>query len=77
MMNAEMEGINMAKSKDILTTGQVAQVCSVQTLTAQKWFDLGLLKGYILPGGKDRRIPKDELLRFMKNHKMPIPKGFE
>jgi len=67
----------MAKGKDILTTGQVAQICSVATRTAQKWYDLGLLKDYILPGGKDRRITKVELICFMKNHNMPVPKGFE
>jgi len=67
----------MAKGKDILTTGQVAQICGVSYGTVQKWFDLGLLKGYILPGGKDRRIQKAELICFMKNHKMSVPKGFE
>ena len=64
----------MAKGKDILTTGQVAKICCVSTRTAQKWFDTGLLTGYIMPGGKDRRIAKTELKRFMKKHKMPLPK---
>jgi len=36
-----------------------------------KWFDSGQLKGYRIPGSKDRRIPVDELVRFMKVHNMP------
>ena len=63
----------MAKDNDILTTGKVAKICSVSIRTVQNWFDAGLLKGYILPGGKDRRIPRKELNRFMKKYKIPQP----
>jgi excisionase family DNA binding protein len=59
------------KRKDILTTGQVAQICNVAPRTVTKWFDSGQLKGYRIPGGRDRRIPTSELLRFMKCHNMP------
>ncbi|HAL46109.1 MAG: hypothetical protein A2Y12_06690 [Planctomycetes bacterium GWF2_42_9] len=59
------------KRKDILTTGQVAQICKVAPRTVTKWFDSGQLKGYRIPGGRDRRIPTSELLRFMKSHNMP------
>ncbi|OQA02946.1 MAG: response regulator PleD [Planctomycetes bacterium ADurb.Bin401] len=59
------------KRKDILTTGQVAQICKVAPRTVTKWFDSGQLKGYRIPGGRDRRIPASELIRFMKNHNMP------
>jgi len=59
------------KRKDILTTGQVAQICKVAPRTVTKWFDSGQLKGYRIPGGRDRRIPTSELIRFMKNHNMP------
>ena len=34
-------------------------------------FDNGQLKGYRIPGSKDRRIPVNELLRFLKVHNMP------
>ncbi len=60
------------KRKDILTTGQVAQICKVAPRTVTKWFDTGQLKGYRIPGGRDRRIPAAELIRFMKTHNMPI-----
>lgn len=58
------------KNKDVLTTGDVAKICHVAPRTASKWFDEGQLKGYRLPGRKDRRIPPDELNKFMKEHNM-------
>jgi excisionase family DNA binding protein len=63
--------MNNNKRKDILTTGQVAQICKVAPRTVTKWFDTGQLKGYRIPGGRDRRIPAAELIRFMKTHNMP------
>jgi excisionase family DNA binding protein len=62
----------MHKRKDVLTTGQVAQICNVAPRTVTKWFDSGQLKGYRIPGSRDRRIPTNELVRFMKAHDMPI-----
>ncbi len=61
----------MAKGKNILTTGDVARICHVAPRTVSKWFDNGQLKGYRIPGSKDRRIPVSELIRFMKVHNMP------
>ncbi|MCF7955826.1 MAG: helix-turn-helix domain-containing protein [Phycisphaerae bacterium] len=61
----------MQKRKDVLTTGQVAQICNVAPRTVTKWFDSGQLKGYRIPGSKDRRIPTNELVRFMKAHDIP------
>ena len=68
----------MQKRKDVLTTGQVAQICNVAPRTVTKWFDSGKLRGYRIPGSKDRRIPFNELIRFMKTHSIPtdsIEKG--
>jgi excisionase family DNA binding protein len=61
----------MAKGKNVLTTGDVARICNVAPRTVSKWFDSGQLKGYRIPGSKDRRIPVNELLRFMREHNMP------
>ena len=63
----------MAKGKNVLTTGEVARICNVAPRTVSKWFDKGQLKGYRIPGSKDRRIPVSELARFMKAHNMPAP----
>jgi excisionase family DNA binding protein len=62
---------SMAKGKSVLTTGDVAKICNVAPRTVSKWFDSGQLKGYRIPGSKDRRIPLNELLRFMKANNMP------
>lgn len=40
--------------------------------TVSKWFDSGELKGYRVPGSKDRRIPVNDLIRFMRHHGMPL-----
>jgi excisionase family DNA binding protein len=60
------------KPGEILTTGQVAKICRVAPRTVSKWFDTGQLRGYRIPGSKDRRIPLAQLIRFMKVHGMPL-----
>ncbi len=60
------------KTKDVLTTGEVAKICNVAPRTVSKWFDSGALRGYRIPGSKDRRIPLNQLIRFMKQHGMPL-----
>ena len=62
----------MSRSKDVLTTGEVARICNVAPRTVSKWFDSGQLRGYRIPGSKDRRIPLQQLVRFMKAHGMPL-----
>ncbi len=62
----------MPLDRDVLTTGEVAKICNVAPRTVSKWFDSGQLKGYRIPGSKDRRIPVSELLRFMKAHGIPM-----
>ena len=56
--------LKMAKGKNVLTTGDVAKICNVAPRTVSKWFDSGKLRGYRIPGSKDRRIPLNELIRF-------------
>lgn len=58
--------------QDILTTGEVARICNVAPRTVSKWFDNGQLRGYRIPGSRDRRIPLDQLVRFMKAHGLPV-----
>jgi excisionase family DNA binding protein len=74
MLNLRANGDKkMAKGKNVLTTGDVAKICNVAPRTVSKWFDSGQLKGYRIPGSKDRRIPVNELIRFMKQNNMPVP----
>lgn len=62
----------MRLRKNVLTTGEVAKLCNVAPRTVSKWFDAGRLRGYRIPGSKDRRIPIDHLIRFMRAHGIPL-----
>lgn len=58
--------------RTIFTTGQVAKICNVTLRIVNKWFDSGRLLGYRIPGSQDRRIPLEYLIRFLKEHGMPL-----
>ncbi len=60
------------KAKQVFTTGEAADVCQVSQQTIIRCFDSGRLKGFRVPGSRFRRIPRDELLRFMKENDIPI-----
>ncbi len=62
----------MPIEKEVLTTGEVAKICKVASRTVSKWFDTGQLPGYRIPGSRDRRIPVNELVKFMKMHNIPL-----
>lgn len=57
--------------KKIFTTGEAAQICKVSQQTIIRCFDSGRLNGFRVPGSRFRRIPRDELLRFMKTNDIP------
>ncbi len=61
-----------AHRKDVLTTGEVARICQVAPRTVSKWFDQGHLRGYRIPGSRDRRIPVDQLVAFMRANGIPL-----
>lgn len=58
--------------KSVYTTGEVSQICKVSQQTVIRCFDSGKLKGFRVPGSKFRRIPRDSLLNFMKEHDIPV-----
>jgi excisionase family DNA binding protein len=62
----------MAKIKDLFTTGEAATVCSVSQQTIIRCFDSGRLNGFRIPGSRFRRIPRESLVRFMKENQIPI-----
>jgi len=59
------------QEKEVLTTGEVARLCHVAPRTVSKWFDSGKLRGYRIPGSRDRRIPRRQLLSFMRAYGIP------
>lgn len=58
--------------KLVFTTGEAAEICKVSQQTIIRCFDAGRLKGFRVPGSRFRRIPRDELIRFMKSNEIPI-----
>ena len=58
--------------RKVFLTGHVARLCNVSNHTVHRWFDSGLLCGYRIPGSNDRRIPREQLVRFLKEHGMPL-----
>jgi len=60
------------RRKDVFTTGEVARICRVSSQMVAKWFDSGRLKGYRIPGSQDRRIFREDLVRFLKENNVPL-----
>lgn len=58
--------------KNLFTTGEAAEVCSVSQQTIIRCFDAGRLQGFRVPGSKFRRIPRESLMRFMKENGIPV-----
>lgn len=57
--------------KQVFTTGEAAEICKVSQQTIIRCFDSGRLQGFRVPGSRFRRIPRVELLRFMKANEIP------
>ena len=57
--------------KTVFTTGEAAKICKVSQQTIIRCFDSGRLKGFRVPGSRFRRIPREELLRFMRENDIP------
>jgi excisionase family DNA binding protein len=63
---------NGTQPKDVYTTGEAADVCKVSQQTIIRCFDAGRLGGFRVPGSKFRRIPRDALVKFMKDNGIPL-----
>jgi excisionase family DNA binding protein len=62
----------MDKMKDLFTTGEAAEVCRVSQQTIIRCFDAGRLEGFRVPGSRFRRIPRQSLIKFMKENNIPL-----
>ena len=58
-------------TKQIFTTGEAADLCKISQQTIIRCFDSGRLRGFRVPGSKFRRIPREELIRFMRENSIP------
>lgn len=59
-------------TKTIFTTGEVAEICKISQQTVIRCFDSGKLQGFRVPGSRFRRIPREALIKFMKEHGIPL-----
>ncbi len=64
-------GISKWAEKKIFTTGEAAEICKVSQQTIIRCFDGGRLGGFRVPGSKFRRIPRAELVKFMRANGIP------
>jgi len=62
----------MDKMKDLFTTGEAAEICRVSQQTIIRCFDAGRLEGFRVPGSRFRRIPRQHLIKFMKDNNIPL-----
>lgn len=58
--------------KQVFTTGEAAEICKVSQQTIIRCFDSGRLQGFRVPGSRFRRIPRADLIRFMKSNDIPV-----
>jgi len=58
--------------KDLFTTGEAAEICRVSQQTIIRCFDAGRLEGFRVPGSRFRRIPRRNLVKFMKDNNIPL-----
>jgi two-component system OmpR family response regulator len=69
--NSAAVGLSELRGKQVFTTGEAAEVCKISQQTIIRCFDSGRLHGFRVPGSRFRRIPRDELIRFMKANAIP------
>ena len=71
-MGRSSNGTAVWADKQVFTTGEAAEICGVSQQTIIRCFDSGRLQGFRVPGSKFRRIPRAELIRFMRANDIPL-----
>ena len=71
-MDIQNKGVSMDTAKELYTTGEAAEICNLSQQTIIRCFDSGRLRGFRIPGSKFRKIPRDSLLKFMKDNSIPM-----
>jgi len=71
-MDGSERSLEHLRDKTIFTTGEAAEVCGVSQQTIIRCFDNGRLQGFRVPGSRFRRIPRADLLRFMRENEIPL-----
>lgn len=58
------------KGKDVLTTGEAAEVCNLTRAVITKLFDKGLLKGHRVGLRQDRLINTQSFFEFLEKNNL-------
>jgi excisionase family DNA binding protein len=64
---------NIIDADQLLTSHQVGALLQVNPSSVKKWVNEGLIAAFRTPGGH-RRIRAGDLVEFLDEHKMPIPR---
>ncbi len=57
--------------KNVFSTFEAAKICNSSIMSINRWIHAGELKSYRTPGGH-HRIPKDDLISFLKRNNIPF-----
>ena len=60
------------QKKRVFSTGEVARICGLSLQTIIRCFDAGQISGFRVPGSRFRRIPRDNLIAFMRANNIPL-----
>ena len=60
------------RDKAVFTTGEAAKICKLSQQTIIRCFDSGQLEGFRVPGSRFRRVPRGNLIKFMRDNNIPM-----
>ena len=60
------------ETKQVFSTGEAAEICKISQQTIIRCFDSGRLQGFRVPGSRFRRIPRESLVKFMRENDIPL-----
>ncbi|MCH2134324.1 MAG: helix-turn-helix domain-containing protein [Phycisphaerales bacterium] len=72
MIDVKPQGLSTHLAKRAYTTGEVASLTGLSQQTVIRCFDAGRINGFRVPGSATRRIPREELVRFMQANGIPL-----
>ena len=72
MSSRDKEATALTRDDSRLTSTDVATTLGVSVSTVNKWFDSGMLAGWLVPGSRHRRFSVVAVRDFAAKHGIPI-----
>lgn len=72
MSSRDKEATALTRDDSRLTSTDVATTLGVSVSTVNKWFDSGMLAGWLVPGSRHRRFSVAAVRDFAAKHGIPI-----